>query len=128
MRQCCEEKLRAVRRCPRSELRSAEEEAMLGTKSDHEIAKVWGRRESAVLQRRVILHIPVFRSQYREWTADEEKLLGTDSDENIGKLIRRSMKSARARRRRNGLLLPLEKGKPWSPPDDALLGKKAANP
>src|SRR6266478_5590203 len=62
--------------CVQSPEWTVEEQALLGTMPDAELAKGLGRTFWAVRVRRNRLGIPPFQSRFRRWTPKEEALLG----------------------------------------------------
>ena len=64
-----------------------EEDALLGTMPDAEVAKVIGRNQLAVLKRRRRLGIPNRVPARFVWTQEQIALIGTMSDRELGDLI-----------------------------------------
>ncbi|HTV43099.1 MAG TPA: hypothetical protein VMF08_21220 [Candidatus Sulfotelmatobacter sp.] len=101
-----------------------DEEALLGTLSDGELALRLKRSVTAVQVRRLTLRIPKPDPRYRAWKPAEEKLLGTVPDSQLAEQLGRSRASVTARRQlfnRKAILPPRPDG--WTPEEDRLLGK-----
>lgn len=101
-----------------------EEDRLLGTRPDREVAKLVGRSQFGVAQRRERLGIRSFYQQrsLASWTAEEDELLRSKADKTIAKLLRRSVRSVRARRRLKGIRRAAPHYRPWTPEEDKLLG------
>lgn len=86
-----------------------EEEALLGTRPDEEVAQLLRRTVSAVQDRRIRLGIEVFRedgSRARApWSTSEEAMLGTAPDEEIAQKLKRTVLAVKVRRGRRGIPL-----------------------
>jgi hypothetical protein len=102
--------------------RLAEQDQLLGTATDEEIARQLHRKPSAVKWRRRELHIPKFASKNRRYSAAEDTLLGTASDEEIARRLNRPLSSVLTRRAQLGVPKFAAKVRPWTPDEDQLLG------
>ena len=83
----------------------AEEDALLGTMMDKNVAKRTGRTESAVSERRYVLGVPAFtkrkpRSEPVNWTPAKDRLLGTMADPDLARKLKCSPMAVFYRRRR----------------------------
>jgi len=98
------------------------EEALLGTKSDREVARQIQRSLMAVRLRRNLLGIPACNPLNRAWTAEEYRQLGTMADRLLAKKLKRSPQAVTGRRE----LLHVPKFDPklwpWTEKELALLG------
>lgn len=81
----------------------AEDDAMLGTVSDQEIARRLGRTTSCVKARRIRLGIA---SYCRRWTPAEDVVLGKVPDEKLARRLGRTVEAIHARRERLGIPAP----------------------
>jgi hypothetical protein len=81
----------------------AEDDAMLGTVPDAEVAHRLGRTASCVKARRVRLGIA---SYYRRWTPAEDVVLGKIPDERLAQRLGRTVEAVQARRERLGIPAP----------------------
>jgi hypothetical protein len=72
--------------------------AMLGKRSDAEVAKITGRTFGTVWQKRRALGIPQPALRFRKWTPTEDKLVGTDSDAQIARRLLRTESAVKSRR------------------------------
>jgi DNA-binding CsgD family transcriptional regulator len=81
----------------------AEDDAMLGTVSDQEIASRLGRSATSVKARRTRLGIA---SNRHWWTPGQDVLLGKFPDEELARRLGRSIEAVRARRERLGIPAP----------------------
>ena len=64
-----------------------EEERLLGTCLDEDLAQILGRTLTAVIARRNIRKIPPLDPKWRAWTSEEDALLGTDEDQKIARRL-----------------------------------------
>jgi hypothetical protein len=102
------------------------EDALLGTSSDADVARMLGRTIGAIRQRRFVLRRKPFRGgkpqrrAQRAWTAAEDRKLGTDTDKAIGALIDRDPVCVQTRRKVLGI--PAFEGNHWTAEEDAALG------
>lgn len=101
---------------------TAEEEKLLGTLSDGDLARRLGRTTLAVQARRIQLKIPKFDARFHQWTAEEDALLGTQTDGQLASRLGLSVLSVAHRRRRLGVSVQFAHRRPWTPAEDALLG------
>jgi hypothetical protein len=100
-----------------------EEERLLGTAPDEELAQKLNRPEGAVEARRKKLHIRAWNSPYSFlWTPEEEALLGVVPDEELARRSRRTVEAVAARRRKAGLPKVDSKRRRLTPEEAALLG------
>ena len=84
----------------------AEDDALLGTVSDQEVARRLGRTTSCVKARRVRLGIA---SSYRRRPPAEDGELGNVPDETPAQRLRRTVKAVQARREQLGIPVPKPK-------------------
>ena len=101
-----------------------DEERLLGTLSDQDLAQRLGRSLRAIILRRHQLHIPKFHSRRRPWTQAEEELLGTMPDRRFARKFKRSVRSVIVRRCEKGIPLLRRLKRRWTPADDKLLGAR----
>ena len=81
-----------------------EEDALLGTASDAEIAKRLGRHPASVQSRRLKLGILKGKSRkLRRWTPEEDALLGTAKDTEIASRLNRRVGVVCMRRQKLGI-------------------------
>ena len=81
----------------------AEDDALLGTISDQEVAQRLGRSATSVKARRARLGIASYRHW---WTPGQDLLLGKFLDEELARRLDRSVEAVRARRERLGIPAP----------------------
>ena len=114
---------------------TAEEERLLGTRPDREMAQLLGRTVRAIESQRHRLGIyrqPSIRLKTRRWKPAEIALLGPRPDPELAARLGRSEGSVRVQRRKKGIpafdqrrsanarkSYPLN---PWTPREKALLG------
>lgn len=82
------------------------DDAVLGTITDAEAAKLLGRKTNTVAQRRIRKNIPSFartNGGQRAWTEEEISLLGTMSDSDLAKKIGRTDTAVASRRDSYGI-------------------------
>ena len=103
---------------------TADEDRLLGTMSDQDLAQRLGRSWRAINLRRRKLRIPLFRSRRRPWTQAEEALLGTISDRRFARRFKRSVRSVIVRRYEKGIPLLSRQKHHWTPADEKLLGAR----
>jgi hypothetical protein len=109
---------------PEQRLWTEQEDRLLGTKSDEELAAKLGRTARAVCSRRRALGIDLRRPKFRLWTVAEEKLLGTKPDAVVAKMLGRPERGVQLHRQSLGIPCfrdPLAR-RPWTPAEDTLLG------
>ncbi len=104
---------------------AADEERLLGTVSDQDLARRLGRSLRAISLRRRKLRIPKFHSQRRPWTQAEDALLGTMSDRKFARKFKRGVRSVIVRRCGKGIPLLVRQKYRWRPADNRLLGKRS---
>ncbi len=75
-----------------------EEDRLLGTARDHEIARRINRTPLSVVARRRKLGIPNRFSAVRRWTIEEKVLLGTAPDQQVARRINRALHAVQAAR------------------------------
>src|SRR5687767_11381059 len=97
-----------------------EEERLLGTAPDREVARLLGRTRVAVSYRRCVLGIAP--AEKRPWTGQEERLLGTKPDKEVARLLGRSIKSVRSRRSLRKVRAYGFHGRAWTPSENRWLG------
>ena len=110
---------------PRLRLWTRAEDKKLGTKSDAELAKEFGRSERAVGARRRVLRISL-KQAVPPWTKKEEKLLGTASDAEVARRLGRGERGVQLRRQSLGIgkFGGISAARPWKAWEEALLGTK----
>jgi hypothetical protein len=101
-----------------------QEDALLGTMPDEQLAARLGRPLSGVLTRRHDLDIPKFAPKVRAWTLEENALLGTMPDKKLARRLKRSYDAVAVRRLKKGIPHCNPKRKPWRPEDDKVLGTR----
>jgi len=109
---------------PRHRLWQPEEDRVLGTKSDEELAIALGRSQAAIRTRRCSLGIGLQFTRFRVWTPKQEKLLGSASDAEVARLLGRTERGVQLRRQMLGVQLQPARPVHWKPTEDALLGRK----
>ena len=78
------------------------EDKLMGTMPDRELALRLGRTHKAVEARRIHLGIPKFDPRIHKWTAEEDALLGVEADGQIASRLGLSISAVAHRRRRLG--------------------------
>src|SRR5437667_73218 len=96
-----------------------EEEKLLGTRSDKQVAQLLKRHINTVGTRRRQLNIPHFIGRNRDWTVAEERLLGTMPDKELAHRLGRTLYSIRSKR----ILLRLPRNQWWTTTEENLLGR-----
>ncbi len=84
---------------------TADEDALLGTMKDGDVAERTGRSEEAVSSRRYVLNVAAFtkrrpRRAPATWSAEKDRLLGTMPDGDLGRKLRCSPMAVFYRRKR----------------------------
>src|SRR2546430_13987534 len=103
---------------------TVQEQALLGTMPDGELAKKLGRTFMAVRVRRNRLRRPNFEAHpFKRWTPEEEALLGTMRDSELAKKLGRTFVAVIVRRDRLRIPCFESRLRRWTPKEDALLGK-----
>lgn len=102
---------------------TAEEDALLGTLTDKEVARRLGYPVTRVARRRKLLRVPSNNPNHRHWTKEEIALLGTRSDREVGLLVNRTLGNVRAKRFELGIPFCNPRYEIWKPDELALLGK-----
>ena len=98
---------------------TAEEDSLLGTKSDRALARKFGRTVKAVKTRRRLKGV----SLVKEWRPEDDKILGTRPDRQVALLLGRLIENVAWRRRKLGIPCFYEH-RPWTPDQLELLGRK----
>jgi hypothetical protein len=99
-----------------------EEDRLLGTAPDKELAQRISRIPSAVEVRRHRLRIRRWNSPYSFlWTPEEEALLGAIPDGDLAGRSRRTLEAVATRRRKAGLPVAHSKRRRFTPQEDALV-------
>jgi hypothetical protein len=107
---------------PDLRLWTGEEDRLLGTARDEEIALQINRTPDAVRARRNILGIPACNVTYsRPWTAKEEALLGVVPDRLLAKKLNRTFIAVQARREIKHLRPAEAQRRRFTPQEDAVL-------
>jgi hypothetical protein len=108
---------------PEQRLWTPQEEALLGTDTDEQIAPKLKRTKTAVGWRRVLLGIPAWQAKYsRPWTAEEDALLGKLPDQELAKRLKRTLEAVKVRRKQKHLPCVNLQRRPFTPAEDSLLG------
>jgi len=101
-----------------------EEDKLLGTKPDLEIARLLGRSHANVMARRQGKDIPYREPQLKPWKPRHIDLLGTANDEQIARRLGRSVSSVRAKRENMGIPVFDPQLRPWTKAEEEYLGTK----
>ncbi len=109
---------------PREILWTSDEDRLLGTLPDRELAKRLSRSRDATIGRRRKLHIPPFSPHGRRWSRLEDELLGTMPDKKLARKFRRSAKTVTKHRIARGIPVFNPKQHYWTPTDDKLLRER----
>jgi hypothetical protein len=109
---------------PREILWTANEDRLLGTMPDRELAKRLGRSRDATIGRRRKLRISPFSPHGRRWSRLEDELLGTMSDRTLARKFERSAKTVSKHRIARGIPVFNPKKHHWTPSDDKLLRER----
>ncbi len=100
-----------------------EEDRLLGTLSDQEVADLTNRSRKAVMTRRRRLRKKCPTSSWTHWTPAQVELLGTKSDAELAKPLHRQKSAITAKRAKLRVAPPLRPTmRDWSPEEEALLG------
>jgi hypothetical protein len=99
-----------------------QEEKLMGTMLDKELAKRLGRTQKAVEARRIQLQIPKFDPKIHQWTPEDDSLLGVVTDCEIASRLGLTVGAVARRRLRLGRGVRFAHRRPWTPQEDALLG------
>ena len=103
---------------------TADEDRLLGTMPDRNLAQRLGRSPRTIIMRRRKLRLAPFRPPARHWSWAEEELLGTMPDRRLARRLNRSVQSVAARRRARHLPILHSKIYEWTPVDDKLLSER----
>jgi len=98
---------------------TAEEDSLLGTKSDHALARKLGRTVKAVKNRRRLKGVFLVK----EWRPEDDKILGTRPDRQVALLLGRLIENVAWRRRKLGIPCCYENLR-WTPEQLELVGQK----
>jgi len=101
---------------------TAEEEAMLGTMTDKQLARRLRRSLDGIKSHRWRLGTPGYR-RARKWTKREDALLGPTPDEEAAKRVGCTPWQATKRRRQLRRLKPRPYRSQWTPIAEKLLGQ-----
>ena len=99
-----------------------EDDMVLGTRPDSQIAKLLGRPAYTVGWRRRKLRIPYRRYERRPWTPYELELLGVRPDAEVARLTGHPLSTVMFKRQQLGRPKPDPVKEYWSPDEDRLLG------
>src|SRR5207244_1137162 len=91
-----------------------EEDNLLGTKPDVEVARLLGRTHASVMARRQGKHIPYRAPQLKAWKPRHLDLLSLASDEEIARRLDRSVSSVRAKRQHLGITVLNSQVRLWT--------------
>jgi len=103
---------------------TSEEELLVGTGPDHEIATRLKRTYSSVLGKRRLLGIPPAPWWRQKWTKRQRKLLGKKPDQVVARLTGRSLDAVRQQRTAGQIPGRGRKQRRWTAAQDRLLGTK----
>jgi hypothetical protein len=109
---------------PREILWTTDEDRLLGTLPDRELAKRLGRSRDATIARRRKLRIPPFSPHGHRWSPLEDELLGTMPDQRLARKFGRSVKTVIKHRIARGIPVFNPKQHRWTPADDKLLRER----
>ncbi len=98
---------------------TVEEDRLLGTMPDRELARRLGRTVTAVTHRRSVKHVQIMKP----WRPGDLKVLGTRSDEEIALLLGGPISTVRTKRWSLGTP-PKAKFRPWTAAEEAALGTR----
>jgi hypothetical protein len=98
-----------------------EDDKVLGTRPDAQVALLLGRPLYQVSHRRRQLGIPC-HYEHKPWTTWELELLGVKPDAEVARLTRHPLKAVRAKRQELGRPKPDQIMDYWQPEEDQLLG------
>jgi hypothetical protein len=99
-----------------------EEDKLMGTMPDQELAMRLGRSHKAVEGRRIHLGIPKIDPRLHQWTPEEDALLGVETDGTVASRLGLTLSAVAHRRRRLGRAVRFAHGRRWTPQEDAQLG------
>ena len=99
-----------------------DEDKLIGTLPDNELARRLGRTFLAVQARRIQLKTPKFKAKLHRWIAAENALLGTMTDGEVAARLGITTRAVAHRRRRLGRAVRFAQRRPWTQEEDALLG------
>jgi hypothetical protein len=102
---------------------TAQEEQLLGTQPDQEIARLLHRSPGAVTARRHLKGIEYVNPKLRPWEAEELHLLGQEPDAAIAARTGHSLRGVQSKRQQLGLLVRPHP-EPWTAREEALLGQQ----
>ena len=100
---------------------AAEEDELLGTMPDEELARHLHRSVAAVAMRRAQRLIPKFDSRQRRWTPQEDALLGKHPDQEVARTLGRPYKAVHKRRTLLGIPVCRANQLIWTAEMDKLL-------
>ena len=96
---------------------TAEEDSLLGTRPDRDLAREFGRTVFAVVTRRQKKRVLISR----QWRPEDDRMLGKFCDRQVALLLGRQSGTVSARRLKLGI--PATRvPQPWTPEQDRLLG------
>ena len=98
-----------------------EQEKLLGSAPDAEVARLLGRTERGVQLRRQMLGVQLPAARRGHWKPEEDALLGRKPDREVARLLGRPLASVQIRRHLKGIRNPAPLRKSWTPNEDALL-------
>jgi hypothetical protein len=101
---------------------TSEEDALLGTRPDAEVAGKLGCSAARVRRRRQLLGIPSNNPKHRHWTKEEIALIGTRPDREVAQLVNRTLQNVRYKRLELGIPFCNPRYEIWKPDELALLG------
>jgi hypothetical protein len=108
---------------PRDRPWTPEEDRLVGTKPDQEVAKLLNRTPEAVIAHRRFKGIKYLNPKLRPWTPSELAKLGKVPDAQIVRRTGRSLKSIQSKRQETGILVRPH-ARPWTRQEEQLLGTK----
>jgi hypothetical protein len=104
---------------------TAEEDKLLGTMPDEDLARQLDRPPDGVAARRVKLGIDKFNAQRLAWTKEEDALLGIVPDEEIARALDRTINSVRDSSLQTAHRQAGSEIQAWTPDEDRLLGTQS---
>jgi hypothetical protein len=107
---------------PKRKLWRPEDDRVLGTRPDGQVALLLRRTVLSIINRRRKLGIRARPAKYfQPWTQTEDRLLGSRTDAELARALRRSLQSVRKRRAKLGVHAVVF-GRAWTPRELNLLG------
>jgi hypothetical protein len=108
---------------PNTRVWTPDEEKVVGTKPDREVARMLGRSVAAVTARRIGKGIAYVNPTLRPWTEKDLRLLRRLAPDEVSKRTGHSLVSVKSKRRKVGIIIRPPR-RPWTAEDERTLGKK----